>query len=95
MPETMKINLDKTLTSLKITSIVAGALIAIGVGYMNIDSRMDKLELEQSNFKGVMEERTRNMRDNINRIYDIVKDWSPDGQETSIAEKKEKPYPKS
>lgn len=93
--ENMKINLDKTLTSLRIISIVAGALIAIGFGYMNIDSRMDRLELQQSNFEGIMQERTRNMADNINRIYDIVKDWSPSGKETSSAQEKEEAYPES
>jgi hypothetical protein len=78
MAETLKINLDKTFASLKIVSVVAGALIACFVAYANVDSRMDKLETEQATFKGIMEERTRNMSDNIDKIYDIVKDWSPD-----------------
>lgn len=77
MTNTMKVNLDKTYTSLKIVSVVAGGLIACFVAYANVDNRMDKLENEQATFKGVMEERTRNMSDNINRIYDIVKEWEP------------------
>jgi len=81
MAETMKINLDKTYTSVKIISVVAGALIACFVVYANVDNRMDKLEQEQSTFKGIMEERTRNMSENIAKIYDIVKEWGPtDGQ---------------
>jgi len=83
MTETVKINLDKTYTSLRIVSIVAGALIACFVAYASVDGRMDKLETEQATFKGIMEERTRNMSDNIDKIYAIVKDWSPvDGKNT-------------
>lgn len=92
MPETVKVNLDKALISLRIISIVAGALIAIGYFYMNIDDRLDKIEQAQVRFEGIMEERTRNMSDNINRIYDIVKDWSPSGKETSIAEKEKETH---
>ena len=75
MTETMKVNLDRTLTSLKIISIVAGGLIACAVVYGGIDSRMDKLEQEQATFKGVMDERTRNTQEDVKRIYDIVKEW--------------------
>ncbi len=81
MTETMKINLDRTLLSLKIISIVAGALIACAVVYGGIDSRMDKLEQEQATFKGVMDERTRNTAKRVDDIYNIVKDWSPDGKD--------------
>ncbi len=77
MKETMKVNLSNTLTSLKIVSIVAGALIACAVVYASVDDRMDKIEQAQVKFEGIMEERTRNMSDNINRIYDIVKGWEP------------------
>lgn len=80
MSETLKVNLTKTLYSLKIVSIVAGVLIGCAVVYGNIDSRIDSIESAQSKFEGVMEERTRNMSENINRIYDIVKDWSPSGE---------------
>jgi len=75
MTETVKVNLDKTLTSLKIISVVAGGLIACAVVYGGIDSRMDKLEQEQATFKGVMDERTRNTQEDVKRIYDIVKEW--------------------
>ena len=75
MTETMKINLDKTLMSLKIISTVAGGLIACAVVYGGIDNRMDKLEQEQATFKGVMDERTRNTQEDVKRIYDIVKEW--------------------
>ena len=77
MTETMKINLDRTLMSLKIISIVAGGLIAAAVVYGGIDSRMDRLEQEQATFKGVMDERTRNTQEDVKRIYDIVKEWEP------------------
>ncbi len=80
MTETLKINLEKTFMSLKIMSIVAGVLIACFVVYANIDDRMDKSEQEQATFKGVMEERTRSMAKRIDDIYDIVKEWSPDGE---------------
>lgn len=93
--ETVQVNLNKTLTSLRIISIVAGGLIACGVAWATIDNRMDKIEKAQVKFEGIMEERTRNMSDNINRIYDIVKDWSPDGKETSVAEKEEETHPES
>ena len=75
MTENLKINLDKSLMSLKIVSMVAGGLIACAVVYGGIDSRMDKLELEQATFKGVMDERTRNMSKRVDDIYDIVKNW--------------------
>jgi len=75
MTETVRVNLNNTLTSLKIVSIVAGALIAVAVVYGQVDNRMDKLEQDQATFKGVMEERTRNMSDRVDDIYDIVKEW--------------------
>ncbi len=77
MTNTLKVNLEKTLTSLLIVSVVAGALMACFVVYDNVDTRMDKLEIDQAQFKGVMEERTRNMSDRVDDIYDIVKDWVP------------------
>lgn len=93
--DTVSINLDKTLTSLKIISIVVGVAVSIGICLFWFDARMDKLETDQATFKGVMEERTRNMSDNITRILDIVDDWSPDGQKTSIAEKEKETHPES
>ena len=80
MTETLRVNLEKTYTSLKIMSMVAGVLIACFVVYANVDDRMDRLEMDQAQFKGVMEERTRNMSERVDMIYDIVKEWSPDGQ---------------
>lgn len=80
MTNTLKVNLDRTLTSLKIMSVVAGALIACFLVYTSIDDRMDKLELEQATFKGVIDERTRNTAKRVDDIYEIVKEWSPDGQ---------------
>ena len=77
MTNTLKVNLEKTLTSLLIVSVVAGALMACFVVYDNVDTRMDKLEIDQAQFKGVMEERTRNMSDRVDDIYDIVKEWVP------------------
>jgi hypothetical protein len=73
MTETLRVNLDKTATSLKILSTVAGALIACAVVYGQIDDRMDKLELEQATFKGVIDERTRNMGDDMTEIKSDMK----------------------
>ena len=81
MVETLKVNLNKTLTSLKIMSIVAGALIACAVVYGQIDSRMDKIEQDQVKFEGVMEERTRNMSSKMDMIYDIVKELNHSGKD--------------
>ena len=77
MTESMKVNLTKTLTSLRIMSTIAGALITCFFVYMSIDNRMDKLELEQSSFKGVMDERTRNTATRVDDIYAIVSAWEP------------------
>lgn len=80
MTNTVKVNLDRTLASFKIMGMVAGVLITAFVAYASIDDRMDRLELEQATFKGVMDERTRNIAKRIDDIYNIVIDWSPDGQ---------------
>ena len=79
MTETLKINLTKTLAGFKVMGAVAGVLLTAFVAYANIDNRMDKLELEAAQFKGVIDERTRNTQEDVRRIYDIVKEWSPDG----------------
>ena len=78
MTETLKVNLTKTLTSLRIISITAGCLIGGFVVYTSIDNRMDKIEQEQATSKGVQQEWMRNMENNVERIYDIVKEWRPE-----------------
>ncbi len=80
MTSTLKVNLDKTYTSIKIMSAIAGVFISCFVVYNNIDNRMDTIEREQAISKGVQKEWMRNMENNVERIYDIVKEWSPDGQ---------------
>ena len=81
MTETLKINLTKAYTSLKIMSAVAGALFACFAVYMSIDNRMDKIEQEQAVNKGVQLEWRRNIENKVDNIYNIVKEWSPiDGQ---------------
>jgi len=75
MTEKLNINLDRILTSLRIISVVAGALITCAVVYGSIDGRMDKIEQDQATFKGIMDERTRNTQIDVKRIYDIVKEW--------------------
>lgn len=87
MAGTVNVDLDKAYTSLKIISMIVGVAVSLGVCLFWFDARMDKLESDQASFKGVMEERTRNMNENINRIYDIVKDWSPDGK--TVAQKEQ------
>jgi len=66
--ETVKINLNKAFLSLKIISIVAGALIACAFVYGQIDERMDNLEKNE----GIMGERMSNLKDTVDKIYDIV-----------------------
>ena len=73
MTETVKVNLDKTLASLKILSTVAGALIACAVVYGGIDNRMDRLEQEQATFKGVIDERTRNQGEDLKELKSDMK----------------------
>ena len=73
MSETVKINLDKALTSIKIMSAVAGAIIAIFVVYINIDSRIDRIENEQAVYRGVQDERTRQQGDDINELKSDMK----------------------
>jgi hypothetical protein len=80
MTETMKINLNKATMSLKIVSSIVGVFLTMGIAWSSIDERLDKIEMEQSRFEGVMDERTRNTQEDVKRIYDIVKDWSPDGE---------------
>ncbi len=75
MTETLKVNLDKTLTSIKIVSAIAGAIIGGFVIYMTIDSRMDNLEQKVAVSEGVQQEWMRSMENNVERIYDIVKEW--------------------
>ena len=91
MTETMKVNLSKTLTSLRILSAVAGVMVACGIAMAAIDSRMDRLESDQATFKGIMEERTRNMGEKLDLIYDIVKDWRPISGQTK-EERQEEAY---
>ena len=74
MTETLKLNLDRTFLFLKITSIVAGALIACAVVYGQIDNRIDNLEKSDA----VEKERSRNMNEKINQIYDIVRELRND-----------------
>lgn len=72
MVETVKVNLNKALISLKITSIIAGALIACAVVYGQLDSRIDDLKLNQEVSKNVNEIRLENMEKNINRTLKLV-----------------------
>ena len=68
MVETVKVNLDRALLSLKIMSIVAGFLISCFYAYGHIDARMDNLEKNE----GIMGERMSNMKDTVDKIYEIV-----------------------
>ena len=80
MTNTLKVNLDKTYTSLKIVSAIAGIFISCFVVYSAIDNRIDKLEQDQAVFKGVIDERTRTMAKRVDEIWNVVTEWSPDGQ---------------
>lgn len=48
MTETLKVNLDRTYLFLRITAIVAGALISFAVIYGKLDERMDSYEIAQA-----------------------------------------------
>lgn len=86
MTETMRINLDRTLTSIKIISAIAGFIIAGFFVYANIDNRIDMVESEQKVFKGIMDERTRSMATRIDDIYDIISQWEVDKHATLKAQ---------
>ena len=80
MTETTKVNLTQTATSLAIVSRIVGAVISVVLVLAYFDNRLDAVESKQSTFEGVMQERTLNMGNRIDAIYDIVVDWSPDGK---------------
>jgi hypothetical protein len=75
MTETIRVNLDKTYAGVKVVAFVAGALIACFQVYASVDKRMDNIEQEQAVTKGVQQEWMRSMENNVERIYDIVKEW--------------------
>ena len=77
MVETVKVNLDKAYLSLKIMSIVAGALIACAVVYGQIDKRMDKYEIQQAVEKGVNQEKWRSLEKTLEQISESVKELKP------------------
>lgn len=74
MVETVKVNLDKALISLKIMSIVAGALIACAVVYGNLDARIDKIKIDQAVSDGIKQTRLENIEKGMNRNYEAIKD---------------------
>ncbi len=86
MTETMRINLDRTLTSIKIISAIAGFILAGFFVYTNIDGRIDAVESEQKVFKGIVDERTRSMATRIDDIYNIIIRWEVDKRATLKAQ---------
>jgi hypothetical protein len=72
--ETVKVNLDKALISLKIMSIVAGALIACAVVYGNLDARINQIKIDQAVSDGVKNARLDNIEDDIGFIVQYIKD---------------------
>jgi hypothetical protein len=80
MTETTKVNLTQTANGLAIVSRIVGAVISVVLVLAYFDNRLDAVESKQSTFEGVMQERTLNMGNRIDAIYNIVVDWSPDGK---------------
>lgn len=88
MSDTMKIHLGKTANLLVIMCTLCSVIGAAYISYDNakiaksevyvLKDKVAAMELNYANFKGVMEERTRNMEKNIQAIYDIVKEWQPE-----------------
>ncbi len=92
MAETLKVNLTKVAVILVLALTLASV---VGGGYIAYDNaktakatasenrvKINALELKQARFEGIIDERTRNTQEDVRRIYDIVKEWSPDGQVT-------------
>ena len=73
MTETMKVNLDKTATSLGIISKIVGAAITCVLVLAYFDDRLDKVEMRQATFEGVMEERTRSMDAKLTNVSEDMK----------------------
>ena len=65
------------LPILKITGIVAGALIACAAVYGNIDARMDKYEIQQAVEKGVNQEKWKSLEKTLEQIGDDIKELKP------------------
>jgi Flp pilus assembly protein TadB len=88
MSDNIKININKCLTALTLVIAAAAMIGAAYIGYDNAKTakaetaalalRMTTLELDYAQFKGIMQERTKNIQDNVGKIYDIVKEWQPD-----------------
>ena len=68
MGETVKVNLDRTYLFLRITGIIAGALIACAVVYGQLDNRMDKLEKDAA----VKDVHIENLKENVSKILTLV-----------------------
>jgi hypothetical protein len=91
MAKTVKVDLTKADLGMRIVWRIGSMVVLLFVAYMAVDARFDKLEVNDA----VLQEQIKGMRTEITRVYDIVKDWSPDGQKTSVAEKEEKAHPES
>lgn len=89
MAKEVKIDLSKTDLGMRIVWRIGGAMALIFLAWMAVDARFDKLELNDA----ISQEQIKGMRIEITRIYDIVKDWSPDGKETHSAKTEAETYP--
>jgi len=93
MSDSIRINIVKAATVLTIAVILAGMVGAAYIGYDNAKTakqdtaalavRMTAIELDYAKFKGIMEERTKNIQENVSKIYDIVKEWQPETVKTT------------
>jgi len=71
MVKSDNLDLAKTLTRLKVISILAGLFVICATVYASLDNRVDSLEKTQD----VIIERSKNTNEKINMIYEIVKTW--------------------
>lgn len=75
MTEMLKVNLYSAYLFLRITSIVAGALIACAVVYGNLDKRMDSYETAKAVNQAKMERMDKDMEkvsEKLDKIYDYM-----------------------
>jgi len=95
MSDNVKFSLGKVI---QIFTVVMALFTIVGAAYIGYDNakdakertivletRMTTIELDYAKFKGVMEERTKNIQENVSKIYDIVKEWQPDVVQTTFS----------
>ncbi len=90
MTSQTKINLKNMSIVLGMAVILASVVGSAFLTYDNARSaasravensaKIQVIETKQARFEGMIDERTKNTARRVEDIYDIVKDWSPDGK---------------